>query len=183
MKLQAGARGFLARAEARRLRRLAAATKIQAAVRRYQARSQYLRTRKAVLRIQAAYRGHTARAVAFDLRYCTLPSLVLHEAFSQLNCSCFQLCISTSGEAFLEIVKVFPTVFGFIRVLCLICIGNTRQLSGCKQLGEDMWRARASWLIAEESLLPRCASSGIHIILPGFSQLAWCAICSCAALV
>ncbi len=61
-------RGFLARAEARRLRQLAAATKIQAAARMHAARSRYQRTRSAVLLIQAAYRGHTARAVAADLK-------------------------------------------------------------------------------------------------------------------
>lgn len=61
-------RGFLARAEARRLRQLAAATKIQAAARMHAAQSRYQRTRSAVLLIQAAYRGHTARAVAADLK-------------------------------------------------------------------------------------------------------------------
>jgi len=65
---QAGARGFLARKEARRLRQLAAATHIQAAARAFIARNRFLRTRAAVLRIQAAYRGHTARSVAADLR-------------------------------------------------------------------------------------------------------------------
>ena len=66
--VQAHGRGFLARKEARRLRQLAAATHIQAAVRAHIARSAFLRKRAAVLRIQAAYRGHTARAVATDLR-------------------------------------------------------------------------------------------------------------------
>lgn len=63
----------MARAEARRLRQLAAATKIQAAVRMHAARSSYLRTRSAVLLIQAAYRGHTARAVATDLKCVHFP--------------------------------------------------------------------------------------------------------------
>ena len=65
---QAGGRGFLARKEARRLRQLAAATRIQAVARAFLARSAFLRKRRAVLRIQAAYRGHTARGVAADLR-------------------------------------------------------------------------------------------------------------------
>lgn len=67
--LQAGGRGFLARQEARRLRRLAAVVRIQAAARALIARCRFLRTRAAVLRIQAAYRGHTARSVAADLRW------------------------------------------------------------------------------------------------------------------
>ncbi|CAL5219117.1 g891 [Coccomyxa viridis] len=66
--LQAGGRGFLARKEARRLRQLAAATRIQAVARMVLARNAFLRKRAAVLRIQAAYRGHTARSVAADLR-------------------------------------------------------------------------------------------------------------------
>ena len=66
--MQAGARGFLARKQARRLRQLAAATRIQAVARMVLARNVFLRKRAAVLRIQAAYRGHTARSVAADLR-------------------------------------------------------------------------------------------------------------------
>ena len=68
LSTQAGARGFLARREARRLRQLAAATCIQAAARAFIARSRFLRQRAAALRIQAAYRGHTARSVVADLR-------------------------------------------------------------------------------------------------------------------
>ena len=68
MLAQAGGRGFLARKEARRLRQLAAATRIQAVARMVLARNAFLRKRAAVLRIQAAYRGHTARSVAADLR-------------------------------------------------------------------------------------------------------------------
>ena len=67
--MQAGLRGMLARAEARRIRRLAAATKLQAAFRRYRARSSFLRTRWAVLVIQCAVRGRSARAEALLLRY------------------------------------------------------------------------------------------------------------------
>lgn len=69
---QAGVRGLLARAEARRLRRLRAAIAIQAAVRAHQARAAFLRTRAAAMRIQAAWRGHTGRALATDLK-CALP--------------------------------------------------------------------------------------------------------------
>ena len=71
---QAGARGLLARREARRLRQLAAATRIQAAARAFIVRSRFLRKRAAVLRIQAAYRGHTARSVVTDLRCSALCS-------------------------------------------------------------------------------------------------------------
>ncbi|KAK9809830.1 hypothetical protein WJX72_000004 [[Myrmecia] bisecta] len=68
LTLQAGARGMLARREARRLRRLRAATRIQACVRMFRARTAFLRARAAARTIQAAYRGHQARLVATELR-------------------------------------------------------------------------------------------------------------------
>ncbi len=89
---QAGVRGFLARAEARRLRQLAAATKIQAAARMHVARSSYLRTRAAVLLIQAAYRGHTARTVAADLK--CVHSLPRPYDFSCWSSRCAATCMS-----------------------------------------------------------------------------------------
>lgn len=66
--LQAGARGMLARADARRARRLRAAIIIQRNVRMLKARSQYLTVRLAALVIQSAWRGHVARTVAQDIR-------------------------------------------------------------------------------------------------------------------
>ena len=66
--VQAGVRGMLARQEARRRRRLAAAVKLQAAYRRYRARSSFLRTRWAAVVIQCAVRGRSARAEALQLR-------------------------------------------------------------------------------------------------------------------
>ena len=68
MLLQAGARGMLARADARRARRLRAAIVIQQNVRMLKARSQYLTVRMAALVIQSAWRGHVARTVAQDIR-------------------------------------------------------------------------------------------------------------------
>ena len=65
---------MLARAEARRARRLQAAVRLQTAYRMHAARRNFLRVRQAVLTIQAAARGKTARATALDLR-CAQPSL------------------------------------------------------------------------------------------------------------
>ena len=65
---------MLARAEARRIRRLAAAVKLQAAFRRYRARSAFLRTRWAALVIQCAVRGRSARAEALQLRWGCVPN-------------------------------------------------------------------------------------------------------------
>lgn len=59
---------MLARAEARRARRLKAAIQLQTAYRMHAARRDFLRVRAAVLTIQAAARGKTARATALDLR-------------------------------------------------------------------------------------------------------------------
>ena len=63
---------MLARQEARRRRRLAAAVKLQAAFRRYRARSSFLRTRWAAVVIQCAVRGRSARAEALQLRWVIL---------------------------------------------------------------------------------------------------------------
>ena len=70
-ELQAGARGMLARADARRERRLQAAVTIQRNMRMLRARSQFATTKKATLVIQSAWRGHVARSVAMDIRYAT----------------------------------------------------------------------------------------------------------------
>lgn len=66
---------MLARADARRARRLRAATAIQTAFRRHVARTRYLRIRAAVLTIQAACRGKSARAEALELRCLACSSL------------------------------------------------------------------------------------------------------------
>ena len=68
--VQAGVRGMLARAEARRARRLQAAIRLQTAYRMHRARRSFLRVRAAVLTIQSAVRGKSARATALDLRCC-----------------------------------------------------------------------------------------------------------------
>ena len=68
---QAGARGMLARADARRERRLQAAVTIQRSMRMLRARSQFITTKTATLVIQSAWRGHVARSVAMDIRYTT----------------------------------------------------------------------------------------------------------------
>ena len=59
---------MLARADARRARRLRAAITIQRNLRMMKARSQYRTVRKALLVIQSAWRGHVARTVAQDIR-------------------------------------------------------------------------------------------------------------------
>ena len=59
---------MLARADARRARRLRAAITIQRSLRMLKARSQYRTTRTAVLTIQSAWRGHVARTMAQDIR-------------------------------------------------------------------------------------------------------------------
>ena len=59
---------MLARADARRARRLRAAIVIQQNVRMLKARAQYQTVRKAALVIQSAWRGHVARTVAQDIR-------------------------------------------------------------------------------------------------------------------
>ena len=59
---------MLARAEARRARRLQAAVRIQTAYRMHVARRIFLRIRAAVLTIQSASRGKTARAQALNMR-------------------------------------------------------------------------------------------------------------------
>ena len=66
--LQAGARGMLARADARRARCLRAAITIQQNVRMLKARAQYQTVRMAALVIQSAWRGHVARTAAQDIR-------------------------------------------------------------------------------------------------------------------
>lgn len=68
LKLQAGARGMLARAEARRRRRERAAIVLQSAQRRAAARRNFLAARAAAVRIQAAARGAAARRAAAALR-------------------------------------------------------------------------------------------------------------------
>lgn len=68
MWLQAGARGMLARADARRARRLKAALAIQKNMRMLKARAHFLKTRKAALAIQSAWRGHVARTMASEIR-------------------------------------------------------------------------------------------------------------------
>lgn len=60
---------MLARADARRARRLKAALNIQKNMRMLKARTQYLETRAAALTIQSAWRGHLARSVASEIRY------------------------------------------------------------------------------------------------------------------
>lgn len=67
--MQAAARGMLARADARRARRLKAALTVQKNMRMLKARAQFLETRAAVLTIQSAWRGHLARSVASEIRY------------------------------------------------------------------------------------------------------------------
>lgn len=66
--MQAGARGMLARADARRARRLKAALTIQKNLRMLKARAKFRETVVAVLRIQSAWRGHLARTVASEIR-------------------------------------------------------------------------------------------------------------------
>ena len=67
--LQAGARGMLARADARRERRLQAAVTIQKNMRMLKARSRFVSTKTATLVIQSAWRGRVARSVAMDIRF------------------------------------------------------------------------------------------------------------------
>ena len=59
---------MLARADARRARRLKAATTIQKDLRMLKARTLFQKTRAAVLVIQSAWRGHVARNVASEIR-------------------------------------------------------------------------------------------------------------------
>lgn len=59
---------MLARADARRARRLKAALTIQKNLRMLKARAQFRETVVAVLRIQSAWRGHLARTVASEIR-------------------------------------------------------------------------------------------------------------------
>lgn len=59
---------MLARADARRARRLRGAITIQRNLRMVKARSQYQTVRLAVLVIQSAWRGHVARSLAQDIR-------------------------------------------------------------------------------------------------------------------
>ncbi|KAL6769329.1 MYO1 [Auxenochlorella protothecoides x Auxenochlorella symbiontica] len=66
--LQAAARGFAARREARRLRRIRAAVKLQAAVRRWHARRAFLAEVAAARTVQAAWRGLVARRRATAMR-------------------------------------------------------------------------------------------------------------------
>ncbi|DBA65606.1 TPA: hypothetical protein ACH3X2_002670 [Trebouxia sp. C0005] len=68
IKIQAGARGMLARADARRERRLQAAITIQRNMRMLKARSRFITTKTATLVIQSAWRGHVARSIAMDIR-------------------------------------------------------------------------------------------------------------------
>ncbi|XRB20861.1 myosin V [Pseudoscourfieldia marina] len=67
--LQAGGRGMLARMRARELRKLKAATKLQASVRMFLACRAFRRTRRAVKKIQAGYRGYRKRLAALTERY------------------------------------------------------------------------------------------------------------------
>lgn len=79
---------MLARADARRERRLQAAIAIQRNIRMLKARSQFLTTKAATLVLQSAWRGHVARSVAMDIRYATLHSVLL------CNCTAV-LCAAT----------------------------------------------------------------------------------------
>ena len=67
--VQAGVRGMLARADARRKRRLRAAIIIQSCARMHHHRSRFLGQRAAVLTIQSAYRGRVARTQAMEIRW------------------------------------------------------------------------------------------------------------------
>eukprot|EP00887_Chlorella_sp_A99_P001914 scaffold18.g1914.t1 len=68
LRLQAAARGMLARGVARRARQQRAATLIQAAVRRWRARRDFLAAKQAATAVQAAWRGRAARAYVHDLQ-------------------------------------------------------------------------------------------------------------------
>ena len=60
---------MLARADARRERRLQAAITIQRNMRMLKAQRSFLKTKAATLVVQSAWRGHVARSVAMDIRY------------------------------------------------------------------------------------------------------------------
>lgn len=64
---------MLARADARRERRLQAAITIQRNMRMLKARHSFLNTKMATLVIQSAWRGHVARSAATEIRYAAFP--------------------------------------------------------------------------------------------------------------
>lgn len=75
---------MFARSEARKRRHTHAVTTVQAAVRMWRTRKQYLHTRKAIITIQSGYRGQRDRLYTKNIRFTSL-------IFATLNLDCFRL--------------------------------------------------------------------------------------------